>query len=316
MKGFILLVFEVFSITIPIFAVIAIGYFIRRRRIIKNESVLLLNRLAYNLGLPSLIFISIIRHKFSDIFNVKIVETIFATFIIFIIITVWSFYFIKTNNPTKSAMIVSSFRCNMAFIGFPIILSAYGSLAAAKASLVVAFLIPFNIIVTIIIFKFFNRRTEKTKTKRLLLSLGKDPLILSAVFGIVFSYFNIYIPVPVVKIFDILSGMAVAIALIAIGSSFEFFRIRENIKFLSLVSFFKLIILPAAALMFSMFVFKVDSLDRNVICLLSSMPVAVVTFIMGKEHHSDYDFISQALIVTTVASSITISFWLLILKLI
>jgi len=315
MENFLRSVAEVITVTAPIFVVIAIGYFIRRKKIIKEQSTIVLNKLAYNLGLPSLIFISLTKHKLSDIFNLKLVEVVYSAIFLFIIMISLFYYFIKTDAKTKGAMIVSSFRCNMAFMGFPVLLSAYGTLAVAKASLVVAFMMPFNITATILIFKFFSRREKKTHTGKLFLNLLRDPLILAAVLGIVVSYFNLNMSSVVINVFDILSGMAVALALLSIGASFKFFHIRKNIKLLSVVSFVKLILLPAVGLFFSIFVFKLGGFDRNIICILLSMPLAVVTFIMGKEHNSDHDFISSALILTTIISAITISGWLLALKL-
>lgn len=305
---------EVLNITFPIFAIVAIGYFMRRKKILGEKATEALNKLAYNLGLPSLIFISIISNKLEDIFNLKVIEAIYSTVVLFTGLSVLIFVFVKTDRRTRGAMIVSSFRCNMAFIGFPIILSAYGTLAMAKASLVVAFLTPVNVIFSVLIFRFFSGEKDGSLSK-LFLGLARDPLIIAAVSGIVFSYFNLRIPDSIMSVFDILSGMAMAIALISIGASFKFFHVRENIKFLSLVSLLKLIVLPLVGLLLCIFVFRINKLDRDVVCLLFSMPVAVTTFIMGVEHNSDYDFISSSLIFSTIVSAFTISMWLLVLKL-
>jgi predicted permease len=62
--------------------------------------------------------------------------------------------------------------------------------------------------------------------------------------------------------------------------------------------------------------FRVEKLDRDVICLLFGMPLAVATFIQSEKYSSDSDFISSALITTTIASAFTISAWLFVLKLI
>lgn len=50
--------------------------------------------------------------------------------------------------------------------------------------------------------------------------------------------------------------------------------------------------------------------------LLFGMPLAVATFIQSEKYSSDSDFISSALITTTIASAFTISAWLFVLKLI
>ncbi len=316
MKDFYSLVLEVLSITIPIFVVVAVGYFIRRKGVVTEKAVHGLNKIAYNIALPALIFITITRHSLAEIFNPGLIKVIYSTYAIYIFLVFLFVNFTRTSNKFKGAFIVSSFRCNMAFIGFPIVLSAYGGLALAKASLVVAFLVPVNIIASILIFRLYSKGEGKIIVKKMLLGFLVDPLILSAILGIIVSYLNFNFPQPVFKVLDILSGMAIGIALIAIGASFRFFHLKANIKALSIISFLKLILLPLIALAISTFVFKLDIIDRNLIVILFSMPLAVVAFIMGKEYRSDFNFISSTLITTTIFSSITISGWLLILKII
>jgi predicted permease len=320
MPDFLKILLEVISITFPIFAVIAIGFLIKRKGIIKDEHVPMLNKLTYDFGLSTLVFIEITKYKLGEIFDIGIIKVIYSTFFITLVIVFLSFFSLKINNKTRGAVIVSAYRSNMAFIGIPILLYAYGSLAAAKASVVIAFLYPFNIISTFLIFKFMDFReqqnTQKISFRRLILEIITDPVIIAVILGLIISYFNFKIPDPVSKIFEILAGIAVPLALISIGSSFKFSHIKNNIKYLSIISFLKLIIMPLIALMLSIFIFGVEKLDRDVICILFGMPLAVATFIQSEKYFSDSDFISSALITTTIASAFTISAWLFILKLI
>jgi hypothetical protein len=305
---------EVINITAPIFIVIAIGFLIRKKNIISEDGVSLLNKLAYNIGLPSLIFLIITNYSLGDIFNVQIVKVIYLTYALLILLTILINFVIKRSGKTKGAIIVSSFRCNMAFVGFPIILAAYGDLALAKASLIVAFLIPVNIVATIIIFKFYNRREEGMGAGRLLLSFVKDPMIIGVIAGILFSYFRIPVPEVFHESLDIISAMTVAIALLSIGASFRFVHLKNDFKMVSYTGFNKLILLPLVAFILSTFVFKVETFDRNVMVILFATPLAVAAYIMAKELRSNYQLLASALILTTIASALTISAWLLLFK--
>ncbi len=66
---------EVLSVTIPIFVVVVIGYLFRRRGIISERAVPALNKIAYYLGLTTLIFTSIVKYDLKEIFNIGIVKT-------------------------------------------------------------------------------------------------------------------------------------------------------------------------------------------------------------------------------------------------
>jgi malate permease and related proteins len=319
MKIFLKNILEVLGVTLPIFAVIAVGFLIKKKGIIKDQHIPFLNKLTYNFGLSSLVFLNITENKLKEIFDVNILKVIFPTYFLFLVIVFLSFYFLKIKNKTKSAIIVSTFRSNMAFIGMPVLLYAYGSLATAKASIVIACLLPLNILFTAFFLKILNiqdNKDYKTGIKKLIIEIITDPVLIAVATGLIISYFSYEIPAPIFKFFEILSGIAVPLALISIGASFKFSHIKSNTKYLSLISFGKLILIPLLSLVFSIFVFKVGNLDRDIICLLCAMPLAVATFIQSERYNSDTDFVSSALITTTLISAVTITAWLFVLKLI
>jgi len=315
-NNFFSILVEALKTTLPIFIVIATGYFIKIGNILKEETAEGLNKLAYYIGIPIIIFTSLIENKISEIFSLKLIILFYIIFILFIFVIFLAYYFTKLDMKIKGAVIVSSYRCNSAFVGFPIILSAFGTLAVAKAGLMIAFLMPLTVFSTVLIFKFFDPDSAEIPRKKLLLGLISDPLILAAILGIIISYFDIDLPVIIDSVLDIFSGMAVAIALISIGASFKFIHIKENIKLILIASLSNLVLLPLLGLILSSFVFKISDIDRNIICILLATPLAVSAFIMGKEHNSDFNLMSSVLIISTIISAFTISGWLIVLRLI
>jgi malate permease and related proteins len=316
MSNFLSILVEVLKTTLPIFIVIAIGYFIKVGNILKEDATEGLNKLAYYIGIPVIIFVSLIKNKISEIFSFKLIILFYVIFVLFIFVIFLAYYFTKLDRKIKGAAIVSSYRCNFGFVGFPILLSAFGTLAVAKAGLMVAFLSPLTVFSTVLIFKFFDPDAAGVPRKKMLLGLMRDPLILAAILGIIISYFGIDLPVIIDSVLDIFAGMAIAIALISIGASFKFIHIKENIKLILIISLSNLVLLPLLGLILSSFVFKIGDIDRNIICILLATPLAVAAFIMGKEHGSESNLLSSVLIISTIVSAFTMSAWLIVLKLI
>jgi hypothetical protein len=307
---------DVISVTVPIFSIIAIGYLFRRRGVIKEPAVPALNKIAYYLGLTTLIFTSIVKYDLKEIFNVAIVKTIYTTFAIFIVVIFLSIYFLKINNRTKGAMAVSSFRCNMAFIGIPIIISAFGDIAAAKTAIIIAFMTPVNVIFAIIFFKVMGEDKNKKSYGRFLLDFIKDPILIASLLGIMVSYFRVAIPGSIMNLLNILAGLAVPLALLTIGASFRLSHVRKNLKLLIPAAVLKLIVEPAIAFFIGLYVFKTGALDTSIMVILFAMPLAVAAYIMGKEYGSDSDFLSSSLIISTVSSAFTLTLWLFIMKIV
>ncbi len=307
---------DVISVTVPIFSIVAIGYLFRRKGIIRETAVPELNSIAYYLGLTALVFTSIVKYDLKEIFNVGIVKTLYLTFAIFIVIVFLSVYFLKINSKAKGAMAVSSFRCNMAFVGIPIIISAFGDIAAAKTAIIIAFMTPVNVIFAIIFFKMLGGDGNRKNYGRILLDFIRDPILIASVLGIVFSYFRLVIPDAIMNLLNILAGLAVPLALLTIGASFRFSHIRKNLRFLIPASFLKLLVEPFIAYFIGRYVFRMGSLDVSIIVILFAMPLAVAAYIMGKEYGSDSDFLSSSLIISTVSSAFTLTLWLFIMKII
>jgi predicted permease len=306
---------SVIGVTIPIFVIIAIGYLFRRRNIISERSVPTLNKIAYYLGLTTLIFTSIVKYDLKEIFNIGIIKTLYTTFAIFIVIVFLSVYFLKIKKRTKGAIAISSFRCNMAFVGIPIIISAFGDVAGAKTSIIIGFMTPVNIIFAIIFLKVLGAdEGDKKGYGKMFLSFLKDPLLIAAIAGILISYFEIRLPNPLLELLNMLAGLAIPLALVTIGSSFKFSHIKKNIKFITLATVLKLVIEPMIAFFIGRYVYGIDAVDISITVILFGMPLAVAAYIMGQEYDSDSDFISSALIFSTVTSAFTITLWLFFLK--
>lgn len=331
-------ILEIAGVIFPVFAVVGAGFILKKRSFLKDDYVPVLNKLTYNLGLSSLIFVEISGSSFSDIFNVGTLKVIISAYFAYIFIIFISIYFSRMDAKLKSAFIVSSYRNNMAFIGMSVLLYAFGSIATAKAGIVLAALTPIAIILTSVFLQsgnFKRGRSENTETgtgvpgqsenngirrKNMVFQIIKasllDPVIIAAVAGLLVSYFSIKIPEPVSNIFEIFSDIAIPLALLAIGASFKFSKMKSYIRPLAAISILKLILLPFIGLMFCLYVFKVDPMDRNVICVLFSTPVAVATYIQSVKYETDHDFISSAIVISTIVSALTMSAWLFILKII
>jgi len=284
--------------------------------VITEAAVPELNSIAYYLGLTTLVFTSIVKYDLKEIFNIGIIKTIYTTFAIFIVIIFFIVYFLKINVKTKGAMAVSSFRCNMAFIGIPIIIAAFGDIAAAKTAIIIAFMTPVNVIFAIIFFKVLGGDANKKNYGRFLLDFIKDPILIASILGILFSYFRIIIPVPIMNLLNILAGLAVPLALLTIGASFRFSHIKKNLKLLIPASVLKLLVEPFIAFFIGRYLFKIGAANVSITVILFAMPLAVAAYIMGKEYGSDSDFLSSSLIISTVSSAFTLTLWLFILKII
>jgi predicted permease len=136
-----------------------------------------------------------------------------------------------------------------------------------------------------------------------------NPVILSAIAGILFSLAGIRVPIVIDRSLDILSGLALPMALLVIGASLSFELMQLRILRVISSSFIKLILLPGLGLaLYRLFGLALQDYLPGLILLAS--PTATITYVMAKEMDGDTDFAVAALSTSTMLSAVTFSVWL------
>ncbi|MBU0951825.1 MAG: AEC family transporter [Elusimicrobia bacterium] len=304
----------IINIIFPIFGVIGLGYLLKRKNFLTQESINVMNRLLYFFGLPALIFLSIVQFEFDKVFNLASVTGIIITTVLTCILAWACSGFIKIN-AQRGSFILGCFRTNMAYVGFPIITNLYGNLGLAKAAIIGGAFAIVAVILSVIILEYYRPQGKQEKnTLSLLKSIIYNPLIVSSVAGLIFAVLGIKLPSVFSKFLDLLSKMSLPMALLSVGASITFTSIVNNLNLQTIIIFVKLIFMPIIALMIYTFLIPTTLLDLKIGVLIIAMPTAVSSFVMVKEMEGDYDMMANTITLTAIASMFTLSFWLLILK--
>jgi predicted permease len=277
-----------------------------------DHAVGVLTTITYNVALPVLIFSSIIEYDIAEVLNWGSIAASFLGIAFTALVAFLLSKVLRINNYRAGAFIIASFRSNTAFVGFPILLGMYGQLAMAKSSVVVGFLTAPVLIATVYTLRKFS--SEQQGGAKISFFVLLDPLIIASFLGLLVSFLKVKIPEPVSSLMDMLGSMGIPLALISIGASFRFKKLKGQVALLSVSTFLKLIVLPLAIFLLSFYIFRLSAVDRNVIVVSYMMPVAVSSFIFARQYKSDSELMASALIFSTLISIFTITFWLYFLS--
>jgi len=293
---------------LPVFAIIAMGYFLKKNGIMKEETENFLNNLAYYLVLPAMIFMSVIKMPFAEAFNLRSILGIYLTgVIIFVLALLFSF---TLEQKKQGAFVSTAYRSNIAYIGYPIIMNIYGASGLGKIGVLTGFLAPFFIMINII---YLSMTDKKKKGKDNFAALVfSDPLVLTSFISLVFCYFGWakYIPKFATNTIDMLSLMGSPMMLIAVGAGLKFETIRADRFLIALSAFVKLALMPLIAfLIFRYLIVIPNQVDFNIAILTVAFPTALSTYVLVKKYHSDAPLCAAIITVNTTLSVITISAW-------
>ena len=141
-----------------------------------------------------------------------------------------------------------AFRGNLAYIGLAIVYNAYGEEGFAIAGILLGFLVPlFNFLSVVALLLPQRRESYRMGIYFWIKQIAYNPLILASFGGIIWSFLEIPLPRIVERAFGIVTGMSLPLALIAIGASFSFRKLRGDLVIAALSACLKIVILPTLA---------------------------------------------------------------------
>ncbi len=300
-----------FNAIVPIFILLLLGYIINAFNVVDKKSFDSMNKLVFNVFLPTLLFYNIYKTDASKAFDLKLVAfTVIGVLLVFAIGYV-AVLFITKDNTKRGVMLQGFFRSNYAILGIPIVEYICGGNSSGLASIMVAVVIPtFNILAVISLESF---RGGKVNIKQLLTGIIKNPLIIGCVIGIIFFLFNISLPIVIERAVSDVSKIASPLAIIVLGASFKFSSIKGYTREICIVVITRLILVPLIAVVAAVILgFSGEPLA----CLLIvfGAPIAVSSFSMTQQMGGDETLSAQVVVISSALCLVTLFVWIFFLN--
>lgn len=291
------------------FLLLATGKLARKTNLLTSESTDRLNALVFKIFLPGSIFKNVYNSSVSDVFDKKLIAfgiiSVTLCFLLLILLTSGC-----KNRKSRGVLIQGIYRSNFLIFGLPVAESFYpdGSLSG-KASVLIAIIVPlFNGLAVIALEMFKENKQSGMKT---FLNILKNPLIIGSALGFVALFLKeagFLLPDAVYKTVSDLSAAATPLALIALGASLDFSKIKGESKYLIWGLLGKLVLSPAVFIgAAALLGFR----DRELAIILSmfASPASVSSYTMAQQMGADDDLAAELVVIGTAVSLITVFLW-------
>lgn len=301
------------NIVAPVFLIVVLGYVLKKLNVINENFVAVTSKFVFNVSLPAFIFMKLYNIDLGAAIDAGQIIYIYAG-TIFIYLAVWliSIPFIN-DGKNLSVFVQGAFRGNYAIVGLAIISNLYGNGGLAKATLILAFILPLYNVLAVIILTVPMRKIKKQNLKGTFIEIIFNPLIVAVIIALPLAYFKLELPSMIFASGNFLSDVALPMALIGIGGSLNF----ENVKKASGLAFtsstIKLIILPLI-LTTGAYYFGYRNIDLGIMFILFSCPTAIVSFIMAEAMGCNSRLAGNIIVISTIGSVITISAAIIFLR--
>lgn len=296
---------QILLIVLPVFLVIGLGFALQRTNLFSREFTVQLNRLIFYVALPALLFHKISLANFTSSFNGRLLFGLLAT--MFVMFAGSYLYGVVRGYPVPrlGAFCQASFRSNVAYIGIAIVFSAYGEDGLAAAGIVIGFFVPMLNFLSVLALLLPQRNGDAKPTAGIWLQqLGLNPLILACLAGIAWSLLKLPLPTIMDRTLDIVTGMALPLALLSIGASFSMDRLKGDIQVVAMASLFKIVVMPSIAVILLMML-GLRGRELGIGFILAGAPTAAAAFVMAQQLNNDAELSGSIIMVSTLFSLVT-----------
>lgn len=301
---------QIITTIVPIFIVILLGLGIQRRNFIPPEFLGPANRLVYYVAIPAMIFKSMSGSALLDWFNPKMIIITLASVMAAYIFAWGLSRTIGVPRSQAGSFIQCAGHGNLGYIGLAVAYYFLGDTGLVHASVVVGFvMILQNLLSATTLLAHAPKEIGERSLTAIAGKLLTNPVILSVLAGMAFSIFQWPVPLILKRSLEILSGLALPTALLLIGASLSFERIRGRWNLVLGATLIKLIGLPAMGwFLFGML--GIAGSDYLPALIQLAAPTATVTYVMAKEMQGDTDLATAVISTSTLLSAVTFSLWL------
>lgn len=302
--------------TIPIFLIIVIGYILKRIGMLGPEFIRDANKFNFNVTLPCLLVNDLMNCGIKENFEPKYVFYCFFTTIACIVLT-WIFAkLIIKDKSIIGEFVQGSYRGSAAVLGIALIQNIQGD--SGMGPLMIVGSVPLYNAFAVIILTLESPKKDKSLSfkqtlKKAFIGVAKNPMIISIFIGVMLSYFDVTLPTIMNKTISTLAKVTTPLALITIGAAFEGTKALKMIKPTVCATAIKLIIQPLIFLPIAALI-GFNSSEMVALLIMYGAPTTASCFIMSKNMNHEGVLSSSVIVLTTLLSAFTVTFWIYILK--
>jgi predicted permease len=155
-------------------------------------------------------------------------------------------------------------------------------------------------------FGLFNSATKKQKGKGTMKEMLKQPIIYGLLLAMILRWLHVEIPSFIWNPVESMANAFLAIALVTLGAQIANLKIQRLSRALALSIVGRLMIGPVIAYLL-IILLGLDGVTAQALFIASSFPTSRNSALLALEFNNQPEFAAQAVLLTTVASSVTVT---------
>ena len=296
---------------LPMCLIMALGYGTRRLGWIRREEIFAINKIAFRIFLPCLLYYNVYCSDLSGSFDPLLMAYAVGGVLLTFGLSLGYTLLTEKLPERRGVMIQGMFRSNYVIMGIPVATALLGSDQLGTVSILIAVVVPLFNMLAVVVLEVF--RGQRPKPLHILGQIVKNPLVIASALGILTLAAGIRLPHILERTIQNVSAIASPLQLFLLGAFFQFSGLKTYRRELVTVSAAKLIVSPGLFLGLGALLGFRGVAFVSLIGIFAS-PTAVNSFTMAQQMGGDAELAGDIVVTTSAVSILTMFLWIFLFK--
>jgi malonate transporter len=281
--------------------VILVGYFVERSGVAGAGAGRVLNRIAFFVATPALLFTVLAHADVRVLFSTFLATVLCSVAVGMLLYVLVARLFFRAPLPETVLGATSATYVNANNIGLPVAIYVLGSAQYVAPVLLLQLLVLAPITLGIL----DASTSGRVSVRGILTQPLRNPMIIASVLGVIVAAVGIPVPDAVFAPLDIIGGAAIPLVLMSFGMSLHGQRLLQagtGRKQVVLAALIKVALMPVIAYLIGRFVFGITGPELFAVVTVSALPTAQNIFNFASRYDRGVVVTRDTVLVTTIAA--------------
>ncbi|WP_396593093.1 AEC family transporter [Brevundimonas sp. R86498] len=298
---------------LPVFALIAIGYGLRKSGFLPDVAWRPIERLSIYLLYPGFLIPAIWNADISGGGAGAAGAGVVTAVLIIATATLLARRLITVDGPAYTSVFQGVIRWN-GFVFLPVVQSVYGPDGLALAAVVLAAMIPVTNLMSVVVLMRWGGDQGKMSTRTVIQANLANPILVACLIGLALNFARVPRIPGLSETLELLGGAALPLGLIVAGAGLSFAEVARRRTTIGAVTLVKLVVTPL--MMWGLCrLYGGDAMAQGVALMCGAAPGAAASYILARQMGGDAPLMAGIVAMTTVGSAVGIPLLLVLFHL-
>lgn len=304
--------FSAFQSIGPLFLVIFAGMVVSRNKSVNDQWLEILNNYALWIGFPALILVALSRlqwdmNLYGSLIGWNSVRIVGSMLMVFPVSAL-----LKLQNSTRRTLFFAVSYGNVAYLGIPVLRSAFGDQILPEATMISAVYVFWLFTLGIFLVEYFG--DHKVHLRELGIRLITNPLLIAVFIGLFIAVNHLQLPKVIMGGLDIFANSVTAVVLFSLGLFMGRQPVGKLRDWLPVLAFSMVILIVLPFLFMLLLKPFTDQALSKAWILESAMPMGLTSYALCMKYRLNTGFASRAVVASTLLGLLSLPLWLVFLK--